>query len=390
MCDDTGGLFIKPCTQKEIDFYKAANCEHRAFANIMPTFMGDLRLLDASLDAQIPASANMEVKQQLAHLAQEMQTADAPKDTETWVPNGSRKIPTDKAVVLENASHGFVRPNILDAKLGRQLWSADAPAQKRRRFDAISAATTHHAHGFRIAGMRVWRGGADADDASALDAEGYRIYDKDYGRLHVHDGNLTAALRRFIFNPVAGIDDELGRFVAEAFLRDLRQVQRVLEAEESRMYSSSLLFVFEGDGAALREAIRRTSSMPSSSRSSECGAAEVVADADDDVVPLVAGMPGNSKVAAAARAVRSNSRVDSGIAIDDDGEMMLQMTDDEEEEEEEELAPVYSLKLIDFAHAEFVPGQGPDENTLLGVRSLIRIFEELARPPQHDETKAET
>ena len=61
--------------------------------------------------------------------------------------------------------------------------------------------------------------------------------------------------------------------------------------------------------------------------------------------------------------------------------------DGEDEDEEQPLTGsanrfamphIYSLKLIDFAHAEFTPGQGPDENALHGVRSLIRIFEELA------------
>jgi 1D-myo-inositol-tetrakisphosphate 5-kinase/inositol-polyphosphate multikinase len=74
---------------------------------------------------------------------------------------------------------------------------------------------------------------------------------------------------------------------------------------------------------------------------------------------------------------RSAARVDSGIAVDDDGEMIAAAAEDDSDVEDD-LPRAYSLKLIDFAHAEWTPGQGPDENNLKGVRSLIRIFEELA------------
>ena len=39
---------------------------------------------------------------------------------------------------------------------------------------------------------------------------------------------------------------------------------------------------------------------------------------------------------------------------------------------------VHDFRLIDFAHASWTPGQGPDENTLVGIRNLIKIMEELA------------
>ena len=49
--------------------------------------------------------------------------------------------------------------------------------------------------------------------------------------------------------------------------------------------------------------------------------------------------------------------------------------EEEDEDEDEELLPkIYSVKLIDFAHAEFVPGQGSDENSLRGIRSVAEIL----------------
>ena len=55
---------------------------------------------------------------------------------------------------------------------------------------------------------------------------------------------------------------DLGKLVAQAFLEDVRRIQEVLEGQESRMFSASLLFVFEGDGVALRGAMEEASRSP--------------------------------------------------------------------------------------------------------------------------------
>ncbi|CVL00812.1 related to transcriptional regulator ARG82 [Fusarium mangiferae] len=349
LCTPDGELFIKPCTQSEIDFYQSANRRHPEFADIMPLFMGSLLLTDPTEKTIDEAVAGVishagdlktskeeivaSVTEQVAHA-----TATQQKDGDTWVPAKDNKIKTDKAVVLDNATFGFKSPNILDVKLGVRLWADDAPQQKKQRFDKISAETTHGSLGFRIAGMRVYRG---SEDASELDEENYKIYDKDYGRTTVTQENVVDQFRKFIFNKSAGIDEDLGKAVCAAFIRDLQRVEEILSRHESRMYSSSLLFIFEGDGEALRSAIEENNAL----------------------IDAEAGI---------GQAARTTKRVDSGIALDDEDEL------DEDSDLETSLPQIYSLKLIDFAHAEWTPGQGPDENALTGVRSLIRIFQEMA------------
>jgi 1D-myo-inositol-tetrakisphosphate 5-kinase/inositol-polyphosphate multikinase len=49
----------------------------------------------------------------------------------------------------------------------------------------------------------------------------------------------------------------------------------------------------------------------------------------------------------------------------------------DEDADEEEEPNTHAVKLIDFAHAEFVPGAGSDENVLHGVRSTVKLLEEL-------------
>ncbi|KAF4631927.1 hypothetical protein G7Y89_g6213 [Cudoniella acicularis] len=310
LCDVDGELFIKPCTPAEIVFYESSIASHPEFAEYMPTFLGTLTLDE----------------QQNGQTIEEAGAALIAKHTipEVIVPTKSgRKITTNQAVVLENAAHGFVKPNILDVKLGVRLWADDAQPEKKTRFDKITEETTHKHLGFRIAGMRVWQGhGAKGED---IDADGYKIFDKNYGRFSLSKDNVHEAFKHFIFAESAGINDELARLVAQAFHTDVSRIQEVLEGQESRMFSASLLFVFEGDGRALRSAMEEASRSPAT---------------------LVNGDTNGSS--------------------------------DEEDELETPGPKIYSVNVIDFAHAEWTPGIGPDENVLLGVRSVANILQTLS------------
>ncbi|KAK3306724.1 uncharacterized protein B0T15DRAFT_413188 [Chaetomium strumarium] len=369
LSDPDGELFIKPCVQQEIDFYEKAFRDHPDFASLMPCYIGTLELNDAtdvdSLNEQLPAVAD-HLSQGLKEEAVRMAKAAAAKaagpagshDSVGWKP--SRKISTNKSVVLENSTHGFKKPNILDAKLGRRLWADDAPLEKRKKFDEITRTTTTGSHGFRIAGMRVYKG---ADSPKELDPDGFRSYDKEYGRYQVNKDNVVQEIRKFIFNDRAGIDDDLGRAIAQAFLEDLKRVEEVLANSETRMYSASLLFTFEGDGEALRAAIERMNALASDASEEN----DVVREADVTQEKL-----------AGIEAQVAPCPVEGDIKVI---ELMGDVAADGAEEDDDlsSLPRICSLKLIDFAHAEWVPGQGPDENSLFGVRSLIKIFEELAQ-----------
>ncbi|KAL1836424.1 hypothetical protein VTJ49DRAFT_5160 [Mycothermus thermophilus] len=382
LSDAGGELFVKPCVQQEIDFYEKTFAEHPEFASLMPMFLGTLALNDAStvrtIDEQLPGVADhlsqglkeeavKRAKNALAEGHTNAEAEEAPINI-GWQPNKNRRIVTDMSVVLENSTYGFKKPNVLDAKLGRRLWADDAPLEKKKRFDEISRQTTNGSHGFRIAGMRVYKG---SDNPDEWDAEGFKIFNKDYGRFHVNKDNIVQAMAGFIFNERAGIDKELGRAVAQAFLHDLRRVEEVLSKSETRMYSASLLFTFEGDGEALRAAIEEHNAIISKTESAE--------QEEEEEFTVLNGTTELNGIEAKVL----NGSVDGPIQGDlKVVELMGAPPSDSEEEEEGEMTTmprVYSLKLIDFAHASWVPGQGPDENSLLGVRSLIKIFEELAQ-----------
>jgi 1D-myo-inositol-tetrakisphosphate 5-kinase/inositol-polyphosphate multikinase len=305
LCDVDGELFIKPCTQAEVAFYESSLDAHPDFAEFMPTFLGTLEL---------NSQQNGTIEEQGAALIAKHTIPEVVVPIKT-----GKRISTNKAVVLENAAHGFKHPNILDVKLGVRLWADDAHPDKKTRFDKVTEETTHKYLGFRIAGMRVWQGHG-AVGRPDVDEDGYKIYDKNYGRFSINTQNVSEAFQNFIFTKSAGIDKELGKLIAQAFLTDVRKVQEVLENQESRMFSASLLFVFEGDGAAMRAAMEEASRSPATLMNGDGDLSE-----DDDC---------------------------SGPKI-------------------------YTVKVIDFAHAEWTPGMGPDENSLLGVRSVVKILEKL-------------
>jgi 1D-myo-inositol-tetrakisphosphate 5-kinase/inositol-polyphosphate multikinase len=295
----------------------------------MPTFLGTLTLDEdqsASIEERGAALVATHTNNRVGGEAEALPIA---KHTipEVVVPTNSRKIATNQAVVLENSAHGYVKPNILDVKLGVRLWADDAPLEKQLRFDKVTEETTHKDLGFRIAGMRVWQGHSAAGDD--INEEGYRIYDKDYGRFSLQKENVHEAFRKFIFVQSAGIDKELGQLVSQAFLTDLERIQEIIGGQESQMFSASLLFVFEGDGVALRSAIEEASR----SRTTP---------------------------------VNGNNRGSENEGTDDD--------------EVEDTGPkIYSLKVIDFAHAQWTPGSGPDENSLKGIRSVAKILRDFSR-----------
>ena len=57
--------------------------------------------------------------------------------------------------MLENLSYGFVKPNILDIKLGTVLYDESASVEKRARMEKTARETTSLETGIRITGFQV-------------------------------------------------------------------------------------------------------------------------------------------------------------------------------------------------------------------------------------------
>ena len=281
-------MVIKPCTAAEVTFYETCVASHPEFAALLPTFFGTLQLNDPAA----PPGGNLQPSST---------TAPATHNRHT-------------NIVLSNIAYGFTHPCILDVKLGAQLWDEAASAEKRARLDAVSNSTTSGSLGFRVAGMRVYKGVAALDAHPAIDGTGYRAYDKHYGRVFTAE-NVIDALREYFTSEIS--PDQV-RLVVERFRRKVDEIKTVLENQESRMYSASLLFCYEGGARAFEDALKEEAKQ----------------------------------------------------------ELRAGEEEEKEEEGEEGDEKVAAVKLIDFAHASWTPGLGPDENALQGVRSIEKLLKQ--------------
>ena len=327
LSDISGELIVKPCRQSEIDFYETT-ATHLDFKCHIPGFFGTLSLPSPAVTADVIEASNASSNLQLVtQLSVDAHTTIPP--SQHWTPSNGGHLNTDLAIVLENVAAGFKHPNILDVKLGSRLWADDAPLAKRQKLDKAAEETTSKPLGFRIAGMKTWQG-QQVSDLGELSSDGYRCYDKRYGR-SLNPKTVRQAFEEYLFMNSAGVTKDLAIKVAHRFLKDLRDLQKTMENEESRMYSASLLFVYEGDGSALQDAFDFESAC-----------------------------------------LEADSKHQTAQINDEDNE-----EDEEDEEDELQLSKVQVVKLIDFAHAKWTPGQGPDENLLHGVRNVIKFLEEL-------------
>lgn len=350
LSDESGELIIKPCTASEVDFYQESLTKHPKFYELMPTFMGTLTLGPLTTNTIAAAAATAAADYAAAAAAAAGTTTATTDDilpTELSEEQRDKtllhgkKISTETALVLENLEYRFYRPNVLDLKLGARLYAEGTNPEKAARLDRVAAETTSGSLYFRIAGMKVWNG------------QSFTIYDKFYGRQFtrntVHEGFST------FFASLASSNDTdvakpYARELLETILAEVTKARHSLESSESRMYGASLLIIYEGDSAALATLMGEEYAPP---RTSEQG---------DERAPTKDEVEQREQEAEAEEA--EEAEVDDGEEEEGaEGEEVLRST-----------PTTHSVKMIDFAHAAWTPGQGPDENVILGLKNIENQF----------------
>jgi hypothetical protein len=133
---------------------------------------------------------------------------------------------------LEDITHRYRKPCILDVKVGRRVWDDFAEKDKidreKKKYPAQETL------GYRIIGMRVYQ--PSTDD--------YVYYDKWYGRSIREDTALQAVTNFFICGEVNRVD------VIPAVLGKLQTFLGWFRTQTSlRLFATSLLIVYEGDPA---------------------------------------------------------------------------------------------------------------------------------------------
>ncbi|RCK55365.1 Inositol polyphosphate multikinase [Candida viswanathii] len=309
-CLTSESLFIKLTGQQEIDFYAETQQKDQlkdaalgsALSHWMPTYMGTLTQGD---------------------ITKEEQSAEAPASDKQYI-------------VLLNSYHGFNHPSILDIKLGSKLTDDAVTSQEKiERLQKVSDSTTSGSLSFRICGMKVYNGTSGKkpevelyekmNDSSVSvnindnDDHKYLEFNKFYGR-SLTKSNIKEGLALFFNNH---LPKDVERRLLSNFHKRLQLLYNCLLDYEIRIFSGSLLFIYESDLSKW---------------------AKVMDDNYELFDPLVR-------------------------EFEDD--------EDDDDEEKDTFIPLSSLNFIDFAHAKYVPGQGHDENVIQGVENLIEIFESL-------------
>ncbi|XP_061612863.1 inositol polyphosphate multikinase isoform X1 [Phyllopteryx taeniolatus] len=141
----------------------------------------------------------------------------------------SPDAPNDVYMKLEDVTRRFVKPCIMDVKLGRRSYDPFASQEKREQ--QIRKYPLMEEMGFLLLGMRVYKLCSDTVDT----------FDQHYGRGLLKD-TIKDGLAKFFHNGVCLRKD--------AVVASIRRVQNILRWFESQrqlvFYASSLLFVYEG------------------------------------------------------------------------------------------------------------------------------------------------
>ena len=325
-CLATDSLFIKLTVQQEIDFYTQVQLHDQSvqdaplgsqLSHWMPTFMGTLTQGDVS-------------KTQTAGLDQ-LSSAEGQTDKQY--------------IVLLNSYHGFTHPSILDIKLGAKLTDDEVTApEKIARLQKVSDSTTSGSLNFRICGMKVYNGKSDTKPANELyenmndssvsvnindaDDHKYLEFNKFYGRSLSKD-NIKEGLELYFNNH---LPKAIVKRLLVVFHKRLQLLYNCLLDYEVRIFSGSLLFIYESDLTKW----------------------ENVTEDNYDTYDLL---------------VRE--------IVEDEDEDDEEVEEDSKKDNSQPLTPLSSLNFIDFAHAKFVEGQGHDENIVQGIENLIDIFNAL-------------
>jgi inositol-polyphosphate multikinase len=214
--------------------------------------------------------------------------------------------------VLENLSFPFSKPNILDVKLGTELYDASASPEKRERMIATARATTSYETGVRLTGFQVY------DNSTGQPV----VTPKSYGKT-IKPADLSDGITRFFPVPTAeqtqGLPPQLLLPILRGTRKNVAEIRAAIARVEMRMVGGSILVIYEGDHTRAKEALEKFDEAK-------------VGEVDED--------------------------------------------EDDEEEESAKVGPPYLVKLIDFAHTSIAEGQGPDVGVLKGLDTVLELLDE--------------
>ncbi|AOW01543.1 hypothetical protein B0I73DRAFT_129380 [Yarrowia lipolytica] len=285
--DESRDIFVKRALPKEIAFYQHVQAgvsripeglDDEAYeqhpdaptadlAGVIPVFMGTLMEHESAAgDAGGDGSSLSyeDIKQRLnkngqgIELVTESSTqhnllASLSKPETHSVGRGQEAPlhPSNASIVLENLTKGFIKPSVVDIKLGAILWDDEATPEKQERMRKVSETTTSGSLHMRVAGMQIYAGKeaakepGDPERGIVPSDSGYIEYGKKYGR-SLTDGDISSCLNKNMF-PVSHLGYDRASALISVIIQELLYIRRVFRRIEMRMHSASVLIIYESD-----------------------------------------------------------------------------------------------------------------------------------------------
>ncbi|KZT11162.1 SAICAR synthase-like protein [Laetiporus sulphureus 93-53] len=305
---EDGSLIIKSALPNEISFYQtvAVDPGFQPLRDFVPQFYGTLRL-EGQIDPDADGNDLGSVKP-----------------------------------VEENLTFTFLKPNVLDVKLGTVLYDDDATAEKKERMDKVARETTSAETGIRLTGFQVY------DLARNQPIFTPKIYGKSIKPADLPDGiarffplpsnsqapspppepspsSRSNEIETFKHEHGTGLPADILIPMLTEICSEVEEIRDALSKVDVRMVGASLLIIYEADWERAREGMRLLHEYQSMEADSEKG-------------------------------------------VEEDEE------DDGDDSDSESPGPPFIVRLIDFAHTKILPGQGRDEGVLLGLDTVIKLL----------------
>ncbi|EME26625.1 Inositol hexakisphosphate kinase 3 [Galdieria sulphuraria] len=252
------GRVLKPAAKKEIDFYNFIYSDNLPselewLRTVTPKYFGQRktqakakRILENqvtpfSQTSSVPVNTVLHIdRKDSERNIWKDQVGELVMDTNPWaraclLKELQKEDEVKSFIILEDLTCHLKKPCVLDCKMGTRHYDDDATEEKKKAHIEKATKTTSSSTGIRFTGMQVYK----------LPSHTFLFHDKYYGRqLKSHE--LKNELFEFFHNGVLLRVD-----IIEQFLSKLQWLYQHLENQHYfNFYSSSLLFVYEGDEMA--------------------------------------------------------------------------------------------------------------------------------------------
>ncbi|OLY82611.1 Inositol polyphosphate multikinase [Smittium mucronatum] len=380
---DDESLVIKETSSVELDFYERSRvCSE--FASCLPTFYGVLRQqnqtdLDSLSDQKFPQH---------------------PVDL-------SSNSPEKKFICLENITRGFIKPCIMDIKIGFRLYDDFATPEKKFKMIKKAENTTSGKIGLRLCGYQIYKSVAPVHNPSIKQEEELELFKSDpqecrallpeelevkISQLFLHDSLLT----------------RYREYVIKRFIYLLEEYLKVVSTLEIRLYSSSLLFVYEidynricslgySDDVFLSKNTRTPTPQETfphldSNSSSDHVYSTIGPVQPPNLKPEAYSPISQNLLPSENHPVSNTSSNNTCIPGKDEKDLVSPITESETDNSSGSESGDYcdsnsdsdgssssdtliDLRAIDFAHSTWeLPGSGPDVGYLSGLKNLLSIL----------------